>query len=43
MYIKPQIIAIPYRTFKQRIQLTKKYLKEYTVEDLGGVLYMKKR
>jgi hypothetical protein len=40
---KPNVMAIPYKNFKQKIRLSKKYLKEYKVEDLGGVLYMEKR
>lgn len=38
-----KIIAIPYKTFKQKIKLTKKYIKNYRIEDLEGVLYMEKR
>lgn len=43
MYGKSNVIAIPYKTFKQKIRLTKKYLKEYNIQDLGGILYMQKR
>ena len=37
---KPCVLAIPYKNFKHKIRLTKKYLKEYNIQDLGGVLYM---
>lgn len=37
------IVAIPYKNFKHKIRLTKKYLGKYKVEDLGNVLYMEKR
>lgn len=43
MRIKIDAIAIPYKNFKQKIRLTKKYIKLYTIEDLGGVLYMERR
>lgn len=38
-----KIIAIPYKTFKQRIRVTKEYERRYKIEDLGGVLYMERR
>lgn len=37
------ILGIPYRNFKHRIQLTKKYIKNYKIQDLGGVLYLEKK
>lgn len=37
------ILGIPYSTFKEKIKLTKKYLKKYNITDLGGVLYMEKK
>lgn len=40
---EPIAMALPYRSFKERIRLTKKYIKLYTIEDLGGVLYMERR
>lgn len=43
MRIKIDAIAIPYKSFKHKIKLTKKYIKLYTIEDLGGVLYMERR
>lgn len=41
--VGPEIIALPYKTFKERIRLTKKHLKNYKIEDLGGVLYLERR
>ncbi|MCT8978294.1 flavoprotein [Clostridium sp. CX1] len=43
MYGKPKVIAIPYKSFKEKIRLTKRYTKYYFIEDLGGVLYMERR
>lgn len=40
---EPIAMALPYRSFKERIRLTKKYIRIYTIEDLGGVLYMERR
>ena len=37
------IIAISYKTFKEKIKLTKEYSRNYYIEDLGGVLYMESR
>ena len=39
----PSIIAIPYKNFKHKIKITKKYLKDYMIQDLGGVLYLTER
>ncbi|NRY58843.1 hypothetical protein [Clostridium acetobutylicum] len=39
----PCFVGLPYKDHKQRVQLTKKYLKDYYVSDLGGVLYMERR
>lgn len=39
----PLILAIPYKNFRHKIRLTKRYLENYKIEDLGGVLYMEKR
>jgi len=38
-----KIIAIPYKTFKQKIRITKEYSKRYKIEDLGGILYMERK
>lgn len=38
-----KIVALPYKTFKERIRLTKQYEKKYKIEDLGGVLYMERK
>lgn len=37
------IIAIPYKTFKEKIKLTKEYSRNYYIEDLNGVLYMESK
>lgn len=37
------ILAIPYKNFKHRIKLTKRFLNRYMIQDLGGVLYMERR
>lgn len=37
------ILGIPYRTFKEKISITKMYLKEYKIQDLGGVLYLERK
>lgn len=37
------VIAIPYKNFKHKIKLTKKFINKYKIEDLGGVLYMERR
>lgn len=39
----PSAMAIPYKKFKEKIQLVKKYERKYKIEDLGGVLYMERR
>ncbi|KHD34200.1 flavoprotein [Clostridium acetobutylicum] len=39
----PCFVGLPYKDHKQRVQLTKKYLKDYYVSDLGGILYMERR
>lgn len=33
-------MAIPYKSFKEKIRLTKRYLGKYHIEDWDGVLYM---
>ena len=43
-----RIIALPYRNFKQKIRITKKFEKTYHIEDLAmdstvGILYMERR
>lgn len=37
---KVKIIVLPYKTFKERIRLTKRYEKYYVIENLGQFLYM---
>lgn len=37
------ILGIPYRNFKEKIGLTKKYSTRYKIQDLGGVLYMERK
>jgi hypothetical protein len=37
------ILVEPYKNFKQKISLTKKYMNQYKVEDLGGILYLEKK
>ncbi|EDS77343.1 hypothetical protein CBC_A0793 [Clostridium botulinum C str. Eklund] len=38
-----KVIAIPYRTFKEKIKLTKRFRNGYRIQDLGGVLYMERK
>jgi len=38
-----KVVAIPYRTFKERIRITKQYEKKYNIVDLGRVLYMERK
>lgn len=40
---QPVAMAIPYRSFREKIRLTNKYLKAYRIEDLGEFLYMERR
>lgn len=40
---EPMAMALPYKSFKQKIALTNKYLKKYRIEDLNGFLYMERR
>jgi len=37
---KPKVLAIPYKSFKKKIRLTKRYSRRYKIQDLGGILYM---
>lgn len=43
-YCGPNIMAIPYKNFKERMRITKLYLDKYKIEDFGnglnGILYM---
>lgn len=39
----PLVILIPYKDFRHKIRITKKYLNMYKIEDWEGMLYMKKR
>jgi|GEM_PF-1477897 len=36
-------MSMPYRNFKHRIKLTKKYEKNYHIENMDGYLYMVRR
>ena len=36
-------VVIPYKTFKERIRLTKRYEKYYVIENIDGYLYMVRR
>lgn len=43
-----KIIVVPYKNFKEKIRLTKKFDKHYHIEDFSmnstrGVLYMERR
>ena len=43
-----KIIALPYKNFKQKIRITRKFERIYHIEDLSmdstvGILYMEKR
>lgn len=38
-----RIIALPYRSFKERIRITKRYERRYKITDLGGLLYMERK
>ncbi|MBV4422943.1 hypothetical protein [Clostridium tyrobutyricum] len=43
-----RIMALPYRNFKQKIRITKKFEKMYHIEDFSmdstvGILYMERR
>lgn len=40
---EPIAMALPYKSFKQKIALINKYLGKYRIEDLGGILYMERR
>lgn len=37
------VMVMPYRSFKEKICLVKKYKKHYKVEDWEGKLYMERR
>ncbi|WP_080443328.1 hypothetical protein [Clostridium botulinum] len=40
---KTKILVLPYRNFKHRIRLTKRYEKDYSIENMNGYLYMVRR
>ncbi|MBY6756401.1 hypothetical protein HYH82_03595 [Clostridium botulinum] len=40
---KVKVMVLPYKTFKERIRLTKRYEKDYKIENLGQFLYMVRR
>ncbi|AUM99611.1 hypothetical protein [Clostridium botulinum] len=40
---KVKVIVLPYKTFKERIRLTKRYEKYYVIENMSGFLYMVRR
>ncbi|MGJ0908875.1 hypothetical protein [Clostridium botulinum] len=40
---KVKVIVLPYKTFKERIRLTKRYERDYSIENMNGFLYMVRR
>ncbi|WP_185903731.1 hypothetical protein [Hathewaya massiliensis] len=38
-----KVMAIPYKTFKERIRLTNEYLDAYHIENMNGFLYLQKK
>ncbi|APH22267.1 TPA: hypothetical protein ACXDAY_001142 [Clostridium botulinum] len=38
-----KVMVLPYKTFKERIRLTKKHERDYIIENLGQFLYMMRR
>lgn len=47
-FLEPRIFAIPYWNFKEKLRITKRFEREYHIEDLAGdavcgVLYMERR
>ncbi|HIE5671653.1 hypothetical protein [Clostridium botulinum] len=40
---KVKVIVLPYKTFKERIRLTKRYERNYVIENMGQFLYMVRR
>lgn len=46
--LKIKVIGLPYRSFKQRIRITKHFERDYSIQNLSsngvqGVIYGKKR
>lgn len=40
---KATVLIIPYKNFKHRIKLTKRFERDYYIENLDGYLYMVRR
>lgn len=40
---KIRVIVLRYKSFKERIRLTKHYERDYKIENLGQFLYMVRR
>ncbi|WP_163243861.1 hypothetical protein [Clostridium sporogenes] len=40
---KVRVLILPYKDFKHRIRLTKRYEKNYRIENMNGYLYMVRR
>lgn len=40
---KIRVLVLRHKSFKERIKLTKKYEKDYKIENLGQFLYMVRR
>lgn len=40
---KIRVLVLRYKSFKERISITKKYEKDYKIENLGQFLYMVRR
>lgn len=40
---KVKALVLPCKTFKERIRLTKRYERDYIIENLGQFLYMVRR
>lgn len=46
--LKIKVIGLPYRSFKQRIRITKHFERDYSIQNLSsngvqGVLYMERK
>ncbi|EPY2286118.1 hypothetical protein ACXAT6_003377 [Clostridium sporogenes] len=40
---KVRVLILPYKDFKHRIRLTKRYEKNYRIENMNGYLHMVRR
>lgn len=38
-----KVLVVPYRNFKERIKQTKRFNKDYYVENMEGYLYLVRR